>query len=57
MTKFLHRLGFHGRNWEPFWFKGNVWVECVICGAREMIPFEDVNEIPLEAIAPKSRFD
>jgi hypothetical protein len=51
-----HRLGFHGANWHPFWLRGNVWTECIVCGARRMPSFGDASEIPPEEIAPRSRF-
>lgn len=53
---FLHRLGFHGPNWHPFWDFGNVSVECSVCGARRMVPFEDVGSIPRASIAPGPTF-
>ncbi len=56
MRQFLHRLGFHGRNGQPFWLNGNIWIECAVCGARCMPPPEDMNAVPLTEIAPHSRF-
>lgn len=56
MRKLLHRLGFHGPNWRPFWDHGNVSVECVVCGAQSMVPFADVGDIPAGIIAERSMF-
>ncbi len=56
MTRFLHWLGFHGQNWRPFWLRGNVWIECVICGARRLPPSEDMVSVPDNEIASRSRF-
>ncbi len=45
-SRFLHRLGFHGANWHPFWLDGDVWVECAVCGARWFPPSEDTINVP-----------
>jgi hypothetical protein len=52
----MHRLGFHGPNWYPFWNMGDIWIECIVCGARRFPPSEDMNVVPPEEIAPQSRF-
>jgi hypothetical protein len=56
MTLILHRLGFHGPHWKPFWLHGNVWIECTICGARALPEPMDTYGIPPERIADESRF-
>ncbi len=55
MTWLLHRLGFHGQNWLPFWLNGNIYVECIVCWVRWFPPPEDMNDVPAELIAPHSR--
>ncbi len=56
LTTLLHRLGFHGSNWQPFWLHGDIWVECIVCGSRWFAPSEDMNDVPADQIAPHSRF-
>lgn len=51
MTRYLHRLGFHGRNWRPYWCMGNIWVRCTVCDRRRMLSFDNASEAPLEMIA------
>lgn len=51
MTKLLHRLGFHGPNWRPFWSYGNVAIECSVCGAQRQLSFDNASEIPASMIA------
>ncbi len=46
MRHLLHALGFHGGNWQPYWFMGNVWTRCTVCGARRMLPFDAISEMP-----------
>ena len=46
MIRFLHKVGFHGSSWEPYWFTGNVWVKCRVCGKSRMLPFDAVSEVP-----------
>ncbi len=56
MRRWLHRLGFHGPNWCAFWWDGDIWVECVVCGARRFPPSEDMIGVPDDQMAPHSRF-
>lgn len=57
MRRLFCFFGFHGSNWHPLWFMGNVWVECVVCGKRWFPPPEDTSDIPASEIAAHSRFD
>jgi hypothetical protein len=42
--------------WQPFWLRGDVWIECVVCGSRRRPPSEDFNLMLTWDIAPQSRF-
>jgi hypothetical protein len=53
MSLLLHRLGFHGPNWEAYWHMGNIWTRCTVCGRRRMLSFDDASEMPPEKVLPQ----